>query len=355
MHKLIIYFLLASLNLFSDEWYKTTVNILGEQFTIMETGKFTIDIRRDPIPIKSDAMRDYLDYESFSGVQGAYFGNQNQFPEDRDATMVQIPGLTVYGVDLRQEKVIEGIERIGIGPDATLKKLQEILALPLPQRPVFLAFDIDDTLLGLTKQKTKEELNKERKELGLAIAKLAKEGTQIAFFSDASAQATLVRIGYPLTQMLESLALENPVILTFYSSGMITKFKLIVDYLGEPIVVYQPSFNAHCRIGEEHTKHFLNAIGHVTENESGEMLGSGILKEYYFAHLAVLDENGNYVRNSHFHTEFLTTVSTLGNVIPPKVEVSDYNPIVKDVSKITIVGIPTDYRRTFINLLKEKL
>ncbi len=128
-----------------------------------------------------------------------------------------------------------------------------------------------------------------------------------------------------------------------------------MDYLGEPIIIYQPSFNAHCRIDEAHANQILKAIGNIKENKEGQMVDSGILKDYYFQNLTFLNEKGNSVRNIHFFPDFITIHTLSGNVIPPKVEVSDYNPVLKDISKITIVGIPTHYRPTFINLLVDSL
>jgi nitrogenase molybdenum-iron protein alpha/beta subunit len=98
--------------------------------------------------------------------------------------------------------------------DATLKKLQEILLLPFSKRPNFIGFDVDDTLLGLRADRTKEELLKERYALAEVIAQLALERVKIVFFSDGDSQITLKRIGYPLMQLVKE-NLKKPITFTF--------------------------------------------------------------------------------------------------------------------------------------------
>jgi hypothetical protein len=114
----------SSNRLQAAERLKVDVQVFGQSIAIMEGGNFSIDLRRNPIPLKSQAMQDYLTSEipGISPCQGAYFGNQNQSVSDRDAVMIEISGLKVYGVDTQQDTIIAGVEPIGIGMDATATK-----------------------------------------------------------------------------------------------------------------------------------------------------------------------------------------------------------------------------------------
>jgi len=84
--KLLVFLLILQLNKPpATERLKVETQALGQSITLMEGGNFSIDIRRDPIPLKSHAMQDYLMHEipEISACQGVYFGNQNQFFSDR--------------------------------------------------------------------------------------------------------------------------------------------------------------------------------------------------------------------------------------------------------------------------------
>jgi hypothetical protein len=333
------------------------VQVLGQSIAIMEGGNFSIDIRHDPVPLKSQAMQDYLTNEipEISPCQGAYFGNQNQSISDRDARMIEINGLKVYGVDIQQDTIITEVEPIGIGMDATLKKLQEILSLPFAERPIFIGFDVDDTLLGLRKDRSKEDFLKDRRDLAETIAKLALEGVKIVFFSDGDSQVTLKRIGYPLTQIIQEKKLQESMSLTFYVSGMMTKMKLTIHSDTTPTVVYDPDYKAECRLKPNCVTLLANLIGRLTENVEGTMLGSGILADYYFRHLTRLSGDGLHVRNQDFFPEFLTQLSPKGNVLPPTFDLRDFNSDIGDVSMLSITGLPSAYRPILIHAIVAEL
>ncbi len=335
------------------ERLKVYTQVLGQSIAIMEGGNFSIDIRHDPIPLKSHAMQDYLTNEipGISPCQGVYFGNQNQSLSDRDAAMREIRGLNVYGVDTRQDTIIAGIEPIGIGMNATFKKLQEILLLPFSQRPLFIGFDVDDTLLGLRDDRTKEELLKDRRDLAEAIAQLALEGVKIAIFSDGDSQVTLKRIGYPLSQILQEKKLQETMTLTFYVSGMITKLKLTVFPDALPMVAFDADYKAECRLKPNCVALLSNLIGGIKENAAGQMFGSGILADYYFGHLTQSSADGIHVRNQNFFPEFLTQLSPKGNVLPPTFDLRDFNSDIGDVSMVSITGLPSAYRPILIDAI----
>jgi hypothetical protein len=339
------------------ERLKVDVQVFEQSIAIMEGGNFSIDIRCNPIPLKSQAMQDYLTNEipEISPCQGAYFGNQNQSISDRDAAMIEISGLKVYGVDTQQDTIIAGVEPIGIGMDATLKKLQEILLLSSSQRPIFIGFDVDDTLLGLREDHTKEEFLKERQDLAEAVAQLALEGVKIVIFSDGDSQVTLKRIGYPLMQILQKKKLQEPMTLTFYVNGMITKLKLTNYPDAAPTVAFDADYNAECRLKANCVALLSNLIGGVAENIDGLMLGSGILADYYFGHLTQLNADGLHVRNQDFFPEFLTMLSPKCNVLPPTFNLRDFNSNTGDVSMMSITGLPSAYRPTLIHAIAAQL
>ena len=299
----VLFLYVLSLPLHAAERLRVDVQVLGQTIAIMEGGNFSIDMRKDPIPLKSHAMQDYLEHDipGVSADQGVYFGNQNQSLSDRDAAMTQISGLKVYGVDAQQDTIVKGIEPIGVGMDATLKKLEEMLLDP-SQRPSFIGFDVDDTLLGLRADRTKEELLKERRGLAEAIAQLALEGVNIIFFSDGDSQITLKRIGYPLTQIIQG-KVQEAITLTFYVSGMLIKFKLTVHPGTEPTISFDADYTAEYRLRAECVSLLSTIIGGVREGEDGVMQGSGILGDYYFNHLTQLTD-GVYVRNQDFFPNF---------------------------------------------------
>lgn len=347
----------SSNSLQAAERLKVDVHVLGQSIAIMEGGNFSIDIRHDPIPLKSQAMHDYLANElpGVSPCQGAYFGNQNQSLADRDAAMIEIDGLKVYGVDARQDTIIAGVEPIGIGMDATLKKLQEISLLPFSRRPTFIGFDVDDTLLGLRADRTKEEFLKERRELAETVAQLAFEGVKIVFFSDGDSQATLKRIGYPLAQLLQEKKVQEPITVTFYVSGMITKLKLTIHPDAMPTVAFDAAYKAECRLPADCVAFLSDLMGAVTENADGQMVGSGILADYYFGHLTQLSEDGVHVRNQDFFPEFLTLLTPKGNVLPPTFDLRDFNSDIGDAAMVSITGIPSAYRPTLIHSIATAL
>lgn len=336
---------------------KVNIDVLGQSIAIMEGGNFSIDIRHDPVPLKSQAMQDYLTHEvpEVSACHGAYFGNQNQSLEDRDAVMKEIEGLIVYGVDAQQDTIITGVEPIGIGMEATLKKLQEILSLPFSSRPLFIGFDVDDTLLGLRVDRTKEEFLKERRDLAEAIAQLALEGVKIVIFSDGDSQNTLKRIGYPLAQIMQEKKLQNSLTLTFYVSGMITKLKLTVYPQSTATITFDEDYKAECRLKASCVAILSDLIGKVTENETGQISGSGILADYYFNQLTQLDADGFHVRNPDFFPEFLTQLSAGGNVLPPTFDLRDFNSDIGDVSMLSITGLPSAYRPAIIHSIAAQL
>lgn len=353
----LLFLLSFSLNkVHAAERLKVDVEVFGQSIAIMEGGNYSIDIRCNPIPLKSQAMHDYLTHE-ISGIspsQGAYFGNQNQSVEDRDAAMVQICSLKVYGVDTQQDTVIQGVEPIGIGIDATLKKLQEILLLPSSHRPIFIGFDVDDTLIGLRADRTKEEFLNDRRELAEAIAQLALEGVKIAIFSDGDSQGTLKRIGYPLMQLLQEKKVQDSITVTFYVSGMMTKLKLTSDPVNLPTVAFDADYGAECRLKGNCVTFLSNLIGGVAENSDGVMAGSGILADYYFGHFTQL-RDGLHVRNPDFFPEFLTILTPKGNALPPNFGLRDFNSITGDVSMMSITGLPSKYRPTLIHAIATQL
>lgn len=336
---------------------KVLVNVDDETIALMEGGNYSIDIRRDPIPLKSQAMRDFLtmDIPEIPPEEGIYFGNQNQFHDDRDAAMAKINGLKVYGVDEKQETIVEEVEGIGIGMDATLQKLQEIIALPSAERPAFIGFDVDDTLLGLRPDKTKEDLLIERRSIAEIIAKLALEDIHIIFFSDGGSQTTLNRIGYPLAQILQENSLQKPVNLHFYVSGMLTKIKLLITPNNNPEIIFSPYYGKDNRLSPKSVAAMSEIIGRVSESEQGSMHGSGLLGAYYFENLTLQDSNGLCIRNTGFHPEFKTQLTLKGNVTPPTVDVRDFNPAVEDAAMISITGLPSTYRPILIEAIVDML
>jgi hypothetical protein len=347
----------SSNRLQSGERLKVDIQIFGQSISIMEGGNFSIDIRHNPFPLKSQAMQDYLTNEipGISPCQGAYFGNQNQTISDRDAAMVEISGLKVYGVDAKQDTIIAGVEPIGIGMDATLKKLQEILLLSPSQRPIFIGFDVDDTLLGLRMDRTKEEFLKDRRDLAEAIVQLAMEGVKIVFFSDGDSQVTLNRIGYPLMQILQEKKLQKSMTLTFYVNGMITKLKLATYPDTEPTVAIDADYGTECHLKANCVALLSNLIGGVAENINGLMLGSGILADYYFDHLTRLSADGLRMRNQDFFPEFMTIQSLKGNVLPPTFDLRNFNSNTGDVTMMSITGLPSAYRPILIHDIAAQL
>jgi hypothetical protein len=237
----------------------------------------------------------------------------------------------------------------------TLKKLQEILLLSSSQRPIFIGFDVDDTLLGLKADRTKEEFLKERRDLAEAVAQLAFEGVKIVIFSDGDSQVTLERIGYPLMQILQEKKLQESVTLTFYVNGMITKLKLTTCPETVSTVAFDANYGAECRLKDNCVAFLSNLIGGVAENIDGLMSGSGILADYYFGHLTQLSADGLHVRNQDFFPEFLTMLSPKGNVLPPTFDLRDFNANTGDASMMSITGLPSAYRPTLIRAIAAQL
>lgn len=334
-----------------------TLELPNGSLVIKEGGNFSIDIMRAPVPKKSDAMLDYLENE-VNGVpaeKGVYFGNQNQSPEDRDAAMRTISGLKVFGVDEKQKTIISGIEPIGPGMDATLKMLQKFLALPKEARPCFIGFDIDDTVLGLRPDRTKEELLKDRRGIAEAMALLALEGTRLAFFSDNDSQTTLKRIGLPLTKILQEKGIIHPILMTFYVSGMATKFKMEALPQGEPKVIYDSNYGSESRLKAENVTELAMIVGDVKENEDGIVSATGIVGEYYTQKLTRLNSQGLFERNTEFYPDFLTHFTAKGNVAPPFVQFRDFNPEKNDATMFTIGGLPSQYRGEMIRNIAEQI
>lgn len=335
--------------------YKAPSILFKNQILVHEGGKFSIDICHSPVSKKSDAMRDYLTTECYVAEQGVYLGNQNQSFEDRDAAMCEIEGLAVYGVDENQATIIPQVMGIGAGMESTLKKLKSFLDLPPHERPAFIGLDVDDTILGLRPDKTKEDFLKERRSLAETIVELALEGTQIAFFSDNDSEVTLKRIGYPLEIILHEKGIDRPIMFTFYTSKMITKVKMNVFPNRKSVVEYDPIYGINYRLSTQDLVVLVGIIGEVKETETGIIMSSGLLGKYYTEKLAEVEANGRYKRRKEFYPNFITQQTAWGNVSPPQVQVRDFNTQNQDASLISIGGFPSEYRLELIHEIEDCL
>lgn len=311
---------------------------------IMEGGSFSIDIRQDPLPTKLEAMRNYLESRSFQN--GVYFGDQNQSPDDRDGAIAQIEGLTVYGVDKKQDTIIPTVMPIGIGMEATSKKLKDLLSNP----PAFIGFDVDDTVLGLRGDKSKEELLKERIDIAQSLVQFLLKGTQVVFFTDNDSQVTLKRIAYPLAELMQKYPFEAPLSITFYSSGMVTKMEMTIFPKGTEIELDQ-EWGQDWRVNGKTARLLQGILGGVQEID-GVMVGEGLLGEYYFNKLTFL-KSGQSIRNPDFYPDFLTKLTPQGNTIPPQLEWRDFDGAT--CSMVSITGIPSLYRPVLIEAIMSLL
>lgn len=334
---------------------KAGSTLFNHQISVLEGGKFSIDICRSPVPKKSDAMRDYLKTEGYAAEQGIYLGNQNQSFDDRDAAMCEIEGLAVYGVDENQTTIIPQVTGIGVGIESTLKKLKSILNLPLKERPAFIGLDVDDTILGLRPDKTKEDFLKERHSLAETIAQLALEGTQIVFFSDNDSEVTLKRIGYPLEIILHEKGIDRSLMFTFYVSKMITKVKMNVFPNQKANVQNDPVYGINNRLSTQNLIVLIGILGEVIETETGIITASGLLGSYYTEKLTELAASGHYKRRTEFYPDFITQQTAWGNVAPPQIQVRDFNPQNNDASLISIGGLPSEYRLEMIHEIEDCL
>ncbi|MDA9101308.1 YvcK family protein, partial [Omnitrophica bacterium] len=332
------------------------------QVNVAEGGSFSIDIVLSPAPTKQTAMEDFIQAGEFRPEEGYFFGNQNQKETDRDATVANIAGLRAMGVDENQEGIIPGVERIGQGPDATLRKLQEILSLPDSHVPKFIGFDIDDTLLGLRPDQSKETLIQDRRPLADTLVKLAVRGIQLIFLSDNDTQTTLKRIGEPLGGLLQVQLQDTETrTLTFYTSKMVTKSEREVSSPGFNDRVDPLYSHAH-RMDSETAGKVLSAIGSVQEQGPGRVVLKGPLGNYYGRTTEI--EDGMYVLNAktqQTYPQFQLQKSEHGNVIAPQVQVRDpfedgsvagisILPLVSESSKgNTLTPEQEDERRILIN------
>jgi len=127
-----------------------------------------------------------------------------------------------YVIDENQDGIIDGVIPIGGGVDATRKYLEYIaneidkmkinnmnmkkttttdtLSMPIPK---FIGFDVDDTILGLRPDHTKETLYEDRRETVEVMVRLLQQGIQLCFLSDNDSKLVLKRIGDPLAFFLQ--------------------------------------------------------------------------------------------------------------------------------------------------------
>lgn len=351
-----ILFLLVTMRIEAEQRTPILLDFLGGIVAISEGGNYSIDVVRTPAPHKSEAMWDYLKKENNLRIdKGVYFGNQNQSLGDRDASMAQIPGLVVFGVDANQKGIIPGVQPIGAGVDATFHKLHEFLQKSADERPDFIGFDVDDTLLGLRVDKTKEELLEDRPALADVLVKLILEGIPLVFFSDNGSTVTLKRIAYPLAQMLQECPLPHPVALIFYTSGMLTKITFTVSMQTEPAIEYDTDYGANRRLSAEMVRRLLDVIGGVSEFEGGLLKATGIIGDYYTQILTRKNEHGLFIRREEFCPSFKTQTTLEGNVSPPLVQIREYNTHKEDAAMLSIVGIPSSFRPILIQMIADQL
>ena len=287
-----------------DKKMSAVINIEGVDVEVREGGNYSIDFTRAPVPDKAVAMEDFIEtlkqdpaLNLAGRPLGLYFGNQNQSAEDRDAKVARVSGVRVLAVDQNQEGVVAGIERIGAGIDATLAKLEEILALPDDRLPPFIGFDIDDTLLGLKiadGREIKEVLAEDRPALLAVLTKLMARRVKLAFLSDNDSKATLQRVGNPVAEAFRALNTGLQEIF-FYTSGMVTKFKLQVA-AAETTLVNDPTYGSHHRLANATVTAIHSIIGRVIEAADGSIAATGLLGRYYTQRFAKKTPRGYKAR-----------------------------------------------------------
>lgn len=323
-----------------------TVKVGDVEIEIREGGNYSIDISRAPGYGKVDAMRDFLKTNSYSPIiKGAYYGNQNQNSRDRDAEMAKIQGLQVFGVDANQENVVSEVKAIGAGTKATLRHLKETLGLLADQLPKFLGFDIDGTLLGIRPDGSKEELLKDQRGLADALVQLIVQGVHLAFFSDNDSLVTRDRIGEPLRSLVKALPPEKISLterITFYTSGMATKFELPLDPSVEEIR-YDETYGRKHRLPEEVVGVVSEVLGGVVEDDQGAIQATGKVGAYYEEKLTQWEGSVRALakRILELYPGFELQKTKHSHVIPPKIEHRDPWP---DGSRAQVAVFPIPSR-----------
>ena len=268
------------------------IQVLGIDVEVREGGVASIDITRHPAPTKLTAMEDFLTSTGLRPEQGYYFGNENASATSRDGIVTRVLGRQVMACDADQEKVVWPATRIGVGPEAVLKELKRMLASN--EKIEFLAFDVDDTLLGILPTgvggpnrpaDSKERLLEHRRELAEALAEFHRRGTRLVFMTDNDSREAQQRIGDPLvslmtgTESAPTVAGSSP--LYFYADGMVTKFTLPIS--PAPAPVYAAAYSLPYQLPRAVVRVISQVLGQVREGDTGTLHLSGLVGAYYEA------------------------------------------------------------------------
>ena len=321
---------------------KAVVKLHGIDVEVREGGILSLDSTRYPVPTKVDAMADFLKTAAFRPEDGCYFGNQNSSPDDRDASLTRITGLKLYGVDEDPSKVIPGVEAIGrvgpgvrvIGPDATLEGVRRLLALPRAQRPRFMGFDVDDTILSSKKvdvgggktKVVKEVLLVDRRELALELARAAREGIRLVFFIDNDSRLTRQRVTDGLATLLSDGSLQAPCRINTYASGMVSKMELVVRAGSDGSeVTYDRDYGAVHRLPAQAVGTIQSILGGVRETDSGQIEATGLVGRYYAEVLTEVVDGKSQLRPEirAKYPGFLPPLTKHGDVTFPDVQLRD--------------------------------
>ncbi|MFC1809065.1 hypothetical protein ACFL3D_02940 [Candidatus Omnitrophota bacterium] len=311
-------------------------------------GQYSIDISKYPARTKVDAMTDYIVTNNLDVTKGLYIGNQTNSINERDGAVTQIQGITVLAVDENQAEVIPEASRVrdyGIhstGPDATLEFLKQLLRKSDNELPQFIGFDIDNTILGQRPNLRKEVLFEDRKELAGKILTLMSRGVKIAFFTDADSEKMREQIAIDLRKLVVELNYQGPTTLTFYTSGMVSKFT--VDIANEDLdVTYDKIYGSKHRLTKKVIDALKNVIGAVYEDENGQIVAKGLLGEFYTNVFAEKDDSGKWRLSTKIretYTLYQPLDTAYGNVLSPVVEIRDEDKKEGTAAQVAIGRLP---------------
>jgi len=308
-----------------------TLSLIGCAIEVREGSNVTIDISRLPTPTARIAMEDFLQAGGYKAEQGVYIGDQNSSKSDLDGMMAQIPGLRVLAVDADQGRVIPEAQAIGAGPSATQAYLESLLELPDDRLPAFIGLNVGETMLGrkiVGGKKIKETLLGDRREIAEALIKLQMRGIQIAFFSLGDSRLIKERVALPLAELLRKMPSPGRSLppTVFYTSGMVTKFQMIMDFASGASLRDDLAYGGRYRLPAEVVRAIREVLGKVEETEDGQIRACGLLGHYYKERLASPDASGRYRMRPEIarrYPGFTETFAPRGNTEFPQVVARD--------------------------------
>ncbi|RKY40126.1 MAG: hypothetical protein DRP76_02615, partial [Candidatus Omnitrophota bacterium] len=248
-----------------------------------EGGAVTIDITKASIlregkyevPTKKEAMEDFIKSYGYSPEEGVYFGNETSSIDSRDGIVAKIKGLRVYAVDKNQHLVIPQAVPIGVGIEATYRKLKEIA--DNFQNIKFIGMDMDGTILGVKPDKTPETLD-DRKDMLDVLIKLIQKGIHLAVFTDNASKVVIERVLEPLNREIKNRGIEiRDDFMSLYACGMVIKIKVKADGSKE----YEKEYSQNKVIPKEIREKIIEKIGDKVKIVNDEIVSENLLSKFY--------------------------------------------------------------------------